>query len=34
MISTMSLTRDFEMQMKVYKAADAMAETGNRLIRE
>jgi flagellar basal-body rod protein FlgF len=32
MISTMSLNRDFEMQMKLYKAADSMTEAGNRLI--
>lgn len=34
MVATMSLTRDFEVQMKLYKAADAMAEAGNRLIRD
>jgi flagellar basal-body rod protein FlgF len=34
MVTTMSLSRDFEMQMKLFKAADTMAETGNRLIRE
>lgn len=34
MVATMSLNRDFEMQMKLYKSADAMAEAGNRLIRE
>ncbi len=34
MVATMGLTRDFEIQMKLYKAADAMAESGNRLIRE
>jgi len=34
MVATMSLTRDFEVQMKLYKAADGMAEAGNRLIRE
>lgn len=34
MVATMTLNRDFELQMKLYKAADAMAETGNRLIRE
>ena len=32
MISTMSLNRSFEMQMKLYKAADSMHEAGNRLI--
>lgn len=34
MVATMTLNRDFEIQMKLYKAADAMAEAGNRLIRE
>src|SRR5690606_16445043 len=34
MVATMSLNREFEMQMKLYKSADAMAEAGNRLIRE
>lgn len=34
MIATMTVNRDFEMQMKLYKASDAMAEAGNRLIRE
>ncbi|MGE5451528.1 MAG: flagellar basal-body rod protein FlgF [Acidobacteriota bacterium] len=34
MVATMTLNRDFELQMKLYKAADSMAETGNRLIRE
>lgn len=34
MVATMSLNRDFEIQMKLYKAADSMADTGNRLIRE
>lgn len=34
MVATMSLNRDFEVQMKLYKAADSMAESGNRLIRE
>lgn len=32
MISTMSLNRAFEMQMKLYTAADSMNQTGNRLI--
>jgi len=32
MIATMSLDRDFDLQMKLYQAADSMAETGNRLI--
>lgn len=34
MVATMTLSRDFEIQMKLYKAADGMAEAGNRLIRE
>ena len=34
MVATMTLNRDFELQMKLYKAAGAMAETGNRLLRE
>jgi len=34
MVATMSLNRDFEIQMKLYKAADQMADAGNRLIRE
>jgi flagellar basal-body rod protein FlgF len=33
MISTMNLNRDFEMQMRLFKAADDMATTGNNLIR-
>jgi flagellar basal-body rod protein FlgF len=33
MVATMNLNRDFEVQMKVYKTADAMADAGNRLIR-
>ncbi len=32
MVATMNLNRDFEVQMKVYRATDAMAETGNRLV--
>jgi flagellar basal-body rod protein FlgF len=32
MVATMSLNRTFEVQMKLFKATDAMAETGNRLI--
>jgi flagellar basal-body rod protein FlgF len=32
MVSTMTLTRDFEVQMKLYKAADNMADSGNRLV--
>lgn len=34
MVATMTLNREFEIQMKLYRAADAMAEAGNRLIRE
>lgn len=34
LVATMSLNRDFEIQMKLFKAADSMAEAGNRLIRE
>lgn len=34
MVATMTLNREFELQMRLYKAADSMAETGNRLIRE
>jgi flagellar basal-body rod protein FlgF len=32
MIATMSLNRDFEVQMKLYQAADTMADAGNKLI--
>jgi flagellar basal-body rod protein FlgF len=34
MVATMGLNRDFEVQMKLYKAADSMADAGNRLIRD
>jgi flagellar basal-body rod protein FlgF len=34
MVATMNLSRDFEMQMKLYKAADGMAEQGNVLLRD
>lgn len=34
MVATMNLNREFEIQMKLYRAADAMAESGNRLVRE
>lgn len=34
MVATMNINREFEIQMKLYRAADAMAETGNRLVRE
>jgi flagellar basal-body rod protein FlgF len=33
MVATMTINRDFEMQMKLYQAADTMTQTGNRLIR-
>lgn len=33
MVATMTINRDFEMQMKLYQAADSMTQTGNRLIR-
>jgi len=32
MVATMSLNRTFEVQMKMFKASDAMTEAGNRLI--
>jgi flagellar basal-body rod protein FlgF len=32
MVATMALNRSFEIQMKLYKAADTMAESGNRLL--
>ncbi|MFO7305774.1 MAG: flagellar basal-body rod protein FlgF [Gammaproteobacteria bacterium] len=34
LVATMNLNREFEIQMKLYRAADAMAEAGNRLVRE
>ena len=34
MVANMGLARDFEMQMRLYKAADGMAEQGNRLLRD
>lgn len=34
MVTTMSLARDFEMQMRLFKSADGMAEAGNRLMRD
>lgn len=34
MVATLQLNRDFEMQMKLFKAADDMAANGNRLLRE
>ncbi len=32
MVSTMNLSRDFEIQMKLYNAADTMADAGNKLV--
>jgi flagellar basal-body rod protein FlgF len=32
MVATMSLNRTFEIQMKLFKATDSMAESGNRLV--
>lgn len=34
MVATLALNRDFEIQMKFYKAADDMVQAGNRLVRE
>jgi flagellar basal-body rod protein FlgF len=34
MVATMNLNRDFEVQMKLYRAADAMADAGNRIVRD
>jgi len=34
MVATMNLNRDFEIQMKLYRAADQLAEAGNRIVRE
>lgn len=34
MVNTMSLARDFEVQMKLFKSADGMADAGNRLMRD
>lgn len=34
MVATMTLNRDFEIQMKLFKSADSMTEAGNRLIRD
>lgn len=34
MVAVMDLSRQFEIQMKLYKAADSMTEAGNRLIRD
>lgn len=34
MVATLQLNRDFELQMKLFKAADDMAANGNRLLRE
>jgi flagellar basal-body rod protein FlgF len=32
MVATMSLNRQFEMQMKLFKASDDMNDVGNRLL--
>jgi flagellar basal-body rod protein FlgF len=32
MVATMSLNRTFEVQMKLFKAADDMTQAGNRLV--
>jgi flagellar basal-body rod protein FlgF len=34
MVASMQATRDFEMQMRLFKAADELASNGNRLMRE
>lgn len=34
MVATLQLNRDFELQMKLFKAADDMASHGNRLMRD
>jgi flagellar basal-body rod protein FlgF len=34
MVAVIDLARQFEIQMKLYKAADSMAEHGNRLVRD
>jgi flagellar basal-body rod protein FlgF len=34
MVATMNLARDFELQMRLYKATDGMADAGDRLMRE
>lgn len=34
MVASMNLARDYELQMRLFKAADGMAETGNRLLRD
>ena len=34
MVATLQINRDFELQMKLFKAADEMAANGNRLLRE
>lgn len=34
MVATLQLNRDFELQMKLFKAADEMASHGNRLMRD
>lgn len=34
MVAVMDISRQFEVQMKLYQAADGMAEAGNRLLRD
>ena len=34
MVAVMDLSRQFEVQMKLFKAADSMADAGNRLVRD
>ena len=34
MVASMGLSRDFEIHMRLFKAADDMAATGNRLLRD
>lgn len=34
MVAVMDISRQFEIQMKLYQAADGMAEAGNRLLRD
>lgn len=34
MVATMAVTRDFDIQMRMFATADKLAEAGNRLIRE
>ncbi|WCM93779.1 flagellar basal body rod protein FlgF [Acidovorax sp. NCPPB 2350] len=34
MVAVMDISREFEVQMKLYRSADGMAESGNRLLRD